>query len=328
MAEAGVFPFPFYRSTFFPSTALLILLLAGLLALVPVTAPAQTIYIYEDDDGITHFTDRQPVTEREVTIQRAVAEPEAMLDVRQRGPDDSPVWWFRNRTHGPLTVRVEFAEEDNVVSEPELPRLFVLDALEERELVTIGPLDPYRSWAYRLKTGSLPGRPDADHRPERPYRAPFAAGERFRIGQAFGGEFSHNQPSSYHAVDIAMPVGTPVHAARAGVVMDQARYFHGAGEDLKRYGQRANFVRILHDDGTMAVYAHLDYEGVRVAPGQRVERGQLIGKSGNTGFTTGPHLHFVIQKNRNMELVSVPFEFEGEDGQGIRPHQGLRVEAR
>jgi murein DD-endopeptidase MepM/ murein hydrolase activator NlpD len=125
-----------------------------------------------------------------------------------------------------------------------------------------------------------------------------------------------------------MPIGTPVHAAREGVVMDQARYFHGAGEDLKRYGQRANFVRILHDDGTMAVYAHLDYEGVRVAAGQRVRRGQLIGKSGNTGFTTGPHLHFVIQKNRSMELVSVPFEFEGDNGQGVRPRQGLRIEAR
>lgn len=325
-SPSSVSRLPSYQSAF--QATILVLAAALTLVLIPAAAPAQTIYIYEDDDGITHFTDRKPETEREVTIQRAVAEPEAMLDVRQRGPDDSPVWMFRNRTHGPVAVRVEFAEEDNVVSEPELPRVFVLDALEDRELVTIGPLDRYRSWAYRLKTGSLPGRPDASHRPDRPYRAPFAPGEGFRIGQAFGGEFSHNEPSSYYAIDISMPIGTPVHAAREGVVIDQARYFHGAGEDLKRYGQRANFVRILHDDGTMAVYAHLDYEGVRVAPGQRVRRGQLIGKSGNTGFTTGPHLHFVIQKNRNMELVSVPFEFEGENGQGVQPRQGSRIEAR
>ena len=299
-----------------------------MLVLIPAVAPAQTIYIYEDEEGITHFTDRKPEIEQEVTIQRAVAEPEAMLDIRQHGPDESPVWKFRNRTHGPLAVRVELAEADNVVSEPELPQVFVLDAQQDRELVTIGPLDQFQSWAYRLKTGTVPGRPDANHRPEGPYRPPFAVGQSFHIGQAFGGDFSHNEPSSYYAVDIAMPIGTPVHAARAGVVMDMARYFHGAGEDMKRYGQRANFVRILHDDDTMAVYAHLDYEGVRVYPGQRVQRGQLIGKSGNTGFTTGPHLHFVIQKNRDMSLVSVPFEFEGENGQGVRPREGLEIEAR
>jgi murein DD-endopeptidase MepM/ murein hydrolase activator NlpD len=327
MAGAGFSPFTIYLSTFFLVSMLIVLLLVSL-ALVPTTALAQTIYIYEDEDGITHFTDRKPVTEREVTVQRAVAEPEAMLDVRQRGPDDSPVWMFRNRTHGPLAVRVAFAEESNVVSEPELPHTFILGPLEDRELVTIGALDRYRSWRYRLRTETVPGRPDTTHRPGGPYRAPFATGESFRIGQAFGGEFSHSEPSSYHAVDIAMPIGTPVHAARAGMVMDQARFFHGAGTDLRRYGQRANFVRVLHDDGTMAVYAHLDYEGVRVRPGQRVERGQLIGKSGNTGFTTGPHLHFVIQKNRDMELVSVAFEFEGADGQGITPRPGLEIEAR
>lgn len=297
------------------------------LALVPTTAPAQTIYIYEDEDGIQHFTDRKPETDREVTVQRAVAEPEDLLEVRQFGPDDSPVWMFRNRTHGPLAVRVAFAESENVVSEPELPRTFVLPANAQRELVTIGPLDEGRSWRYRLTTGALPGRPDARHEPDGPYRVPFATGERYRVGQAFGGEYSHNEPSNYHAVDITMPIGTPVHAARAGVVIDEARYFDGAGEDLERYGRRANFVRILHEDGTMAVYAHLQYEGVRVRPGQRVERGDLIGKSGETGFATGPHLHFVIQKNDDMRLVSVPFEFEGPDGEAIRPRQGLVLEA-
>lgn len=296
-------------------------LIAGLSTLLS----AQTIYIYEDDDGVTHFTDRKPVTEREVKVQKAVADPQNLLDVRQLGPDASPVWSFRNRSHGPLAVRVEFAEAENVVSEPELPRTFVLPAASEKELVTIGALDERRSWRYRLRTGAVPGRPDARHAPDRPYRPPIAAGSRFRIGQAFGGEYSHNEAPNLHAVDIKMPIGTPVHAARGGVVMDLARYFHGTGDDREHFGQRANFVRILHDDGTMAVYAHLDYEGVQVWPGQRVERGQLIGKSGNTGFSTGPHLHFVVQRNRDMSLVSVPVEFEGPDGQAVTPREGLRL---
>jgi murein DD-endopeptidase MepM/ murein hydrolase activator NlpD len=262
-----------------------------------------------------------------VTVQKAIAEPESPLEIRRSGPDDDPIWWFRNRLAGPLAVRLSLAEADNVVTEPELPRVFILPGQTERELVTLGALDPRRSWRYRFQTEAVVGSPEAAHRPPGPYRPPFAPGESFTIGQAFGGTFSHSDPQSFHAVDIAMPVGTPIHAARAGVVMDIARYFHRAGSDRERFGPRANFVRILHDDGTMAVYAHLDYEGVRVHPGERVAQGQYIGRSGNTGFSSGPHLHFVIQKNRDMQLVSVPFEFEGPGGSAVPPRERLRLGA-
>ncbi|NDY94901.1 peptidoglycan DD-metalloendopeptidase family protein [Wenzhouxiangella limi] len=302
-----------------------VLLLSGLLT-VPA-AWAQTIYSWTDEDGITHFTDRKPDTDREVTVQKAIAEPESPLEIRRSGPDDDPVWWFRNRLAGPLAVRLSLAESDNVVSEPELPRVFILPGETESELVTLGPLDPRRSWRYRFQTEAVVGSPEAVHRPPGPYRPPFAPGESFTIGQAFGGAFSHSDAQSFHAVDIAMPVGTAIHAARAGVVMDIARYFHRAGTDRDRDGPRANFVRILHDDGTMAVYAHLDYEGVRVHPGERVARGQYIGRSGNTGYSSGPHLHFVIQKNRDMALVSVPFEFEGAGGGAVTPRERLRLSA-
>ncbi len=306
-----------------PTLRLGVLLFAGLLSL---GLAAQTIYIWEDEDGIQHFTDRKPVTEREVTVQRARAEPQKLIDVRKTGTERDPVWLFRNRIHGPVTVRVSLAEARNVVSEPRLPASFVLDGRQERELVTIGPLEKGRSWSYRFRTAAVPGRDGAGHRPDRPYRPPLAAGSRFRIGQAFGGEHSHSSASGFHAVDIRMPIGTPVHAARAGVVMDVARYFHRAGDDLERHGPRANYVRILHDDGSMALYAHLDYEGVHVREGRRVERGQRIGSSGNTGYSTGPHLHFAVQVNRDMELTSVPFEFEGGNGEAIAPKPGQWLE--
>lgn len=290
-------------------------------------AYGQTIYIWTDEDGITHFTDREPQTDREVAIQKAIAEPESALSIRRSGPDDDPVWWFRNRLSGPLAVRISLAEAENIVSNPELPNVFVLPASTERELVTIGPLDPQRSSRYRFQTEAVVGSIAASHQPDRPYRPPFAPGAEFIIGQAFGGSFSHTEPHAWHAVDIAMPIGTPIHAARAGVVMDSARWFHRSGDNRERYGPRANFIRILHDDGTMAVYAHLDYAGVRVHPGERVARGQYIGRSGNTGFSSGPHLHFVVQKNRDMQLVSVAFEFENEGGAALTPRQGARLRA-
>lgn len=307
------------------SVALVAVVLSWAFATV---VPAQTIYIWEDENGVTHFTDRKPVTDREVTVQRAKAEPQDLIDVRKSGTETDPVWLFTNRIHGPVTVRVALVEASNVVSEPRLPAHFVLAGLEERELVTLGPLDDRRSWSYRFQTAAVPGDLDARHAPQRPYRAPIAPGTRFRIGQAFGGEYSHNTPSGFHAVDIQMPEGTPVHAARAGTVMAVARYFHGAGDDLERDGPRANYVRILHEDGSMGLYAHLAYRGVRVREGERVERGQRIGLSGNTGYSTGPHLHFAVQVNRDMQLTSVPFEFEGINGQPVAPRPGMILETR
>ncbi|MGY6587407.1 MAG: peptidoglycan DD-metalloendopeptidase family protein [Wenzhouxiangella sp.] len=309
------------RSIFRLSTLLLLALLAPAVL-------AQSVYIWTDEAGVTHFTDRQPQTDREVRVQKAIAEPESALVVRQVGPDNDPQWLFRNRLHGPLAVRLSLVDEENVVSYPALPENFVLAAGEERELVAIGALEPRQGWQYRLQTESLPGDPAARHRPPEPYRVPFAPGERFPVSQAFGGEHSHNTPESHYAVDIAMPIGTPIHAARGGVVMDTARWFHQTGQDRQRYGPRANYIRILHDDGSMAVYAHLDYAGVDVHPGQRVAAGQRIGRSGNTGYSSGPHLHFVVQINRDMALVSVPFEFQGPDGRPVRPRQGLMLESR
>ena len=81
-------------------------------------------------------------------------------------------------------------------------------------------------------------------------------------------------------------------------------------------------VRIYHDDGTMTLYAHLNWNSIRVVPGQRIRRREYIADSGNTGFSTGPHLHFVVQTNRDGSIVSVPVEFSDRDGRGIALHRG------
>jgi murein DD-endopeptidase MepM/ murein hydrolase activator NlpD len=83
--------------------------------------------------------------------------------------------------------------------------------------------------------------------------------------------------------------------------------FDRSGLNHEKYAQRANLVRVLHSDGSMAVYAHLQENGVYVRVGDRVNVGQQIAASGNTGYSSGPHLHFGVQVNTGMRLVSIPF---------------------
>ncbi len=72
---------------------------------------------------------------------------------------------------------------------------------------------------------------------------------------------------------------------------------------------KGNKIIILHDDGSMAHYVHLDFEGAVVDVGDKVVLNQPIGISGMTGFTTIPHLHFVIFKAGG---ISIPFKFKGQ----------------
>ena len=135
------------------------------------------------------------------------------------------------------------------------------------------------------------------------YALPWQGGP-FRISQGAGGDFSHNSPSGRYAVDIAMPVGTPIVAARAGTVV---RVRNGQAGRLP--DPAGNHVRVEHADGTHSAYLHLRRGSVRVKPGQRVEVGTLLGESGNTGRSTGPHLHFVVQKAYGGVMRSIPFRF-------------------
>jgi len=166
------------------------------------------------------------------------------------------------------------------------------------------------------------GDPRAVHDPQARYLPPFAPGGAYRVGQAPGGKITtHDSPQARHAVDITLPRGTPVLAARAGWVLDNVRYF-GEGAPAPDQLMRANYVRILHEDGTWAVYAHLDSFSSSLAPGKRVEAGEEIGRSGNSGYSSGPHLHFVVQKNGGAQPVSLPFRFWTEAQGDIVPQQG------
>lgn len=89
----------------------------------------------------------------------------------------------------------------------------------------------------------------------------------------------------HEGIDFSAPTGTDVYAAGDGVVVQNTRSNYGYG----------NILKIDHGYGYMTVYAHLHKNLVR--RGQKVKRGQVIGKVGSTGLSTGPHLHYEVRKN-------------------------------
>lgn len=215
--------------------------------------------------------------------------------------------WAENRLGGPVEVVLSPDSDAGIDREPSLPTRTVLRGFERR-LVTRLKAQPNRGLTLQV----VPGTPDATPR-DVEYAYPLQTSQ-LRIEQGWGGAYSHRDVQNRHAVDFAAAIGTPVIAARTGTVMEVEAEFARAGLDAETFAGRANFVRIVHDDGTMALYAHLDVDGVRVRVGQRVRKGEAIGFSGNTGFTAGPHLHFTVQANRGMRLESIPFRMFGPQG--------------
>jgi hypothetical protein len=118
---------------------------------------------------------------------------------------------------------------------------------------------------------------------------------------------THSGPEDYYAFDFIMPVGSEVLAAREGVV---AQVRDGTAEGLPwEERSHGNLVTILHSDGTFAMYGHLT-PGIPVRVGQAVARGQPIARSGSTGYSIAPHLHFVVRARTDTgKIRAVPIRF-------------------
>ena len=248
-----------------------------------------------------------------VQPERPGLEAHPIHALRDRDTGGAHEYLVSNLTSGPIEVRCRMDSAVNTRSDPPLPRRLVVPAQAERLVTELHPIDQARRSGASMACDAMIGDPDAHPAESYRYDLPFAAGTRFSLDQGFGGRFSHGDLENRYALDFGVPEGTPVLAARSGVVTQVEDDFRARGTDAARYGDRANYVRVLHDDGSMALYAHLAPGSLLRRPGDRVVGGQLVGKSGNTGFSTGPHLHLSVQRNAGMSLRAIPFQVTGVD---------------
>lgn len=295
-----------------------------LLTVVASGAHAQTLYKYRGENGEWIYTDRKPPSDTEVetrSISASFQKPSFSVTHVFAGRSIELI--ASNKFYAPIEMRLNFNQIVGVqYPHPDQELHWVIPARTDVPLLSLAVLGtveaPFVDFDYQY----LPGDPSATHSATAGYQAPITVGAEYPITQAFPETITHRSLDSVHAVDVAMPIGSDVLAARGGVVFDVASDNFRGGADAERDGGEANFVRILHADGTFALYAHLNWNSIRVKPGDRVQMGDYIADSGNTGFSTGPHLHFAVQRNTGMQVETVPVVFRGPNASIIVPQSG------
>lgn len=195
----------------------------------------------------------------------------------------------------------------------------------ETEAFTLSPVNTNKEWEYSYtnyyKLGSSVAVPD-----DYVYSLPFAPGTTHRITQGYNGKYSH-QGSNKYAIDWDMPQGTPVCAARGGLVVKVKDDSDIGGGDIK-FDPFNNYILIRHDDGTLGHYCHLKKGGAKVRPGQIVKTGDVIALSGSTGFASGPHLHFCVFMTKDgKQRVSIPTKFRIANGDAVTLVEGKKYRA-
>ncbi|MBF7728776.1 peptidoglycan DD-metalloendopeptidase family protein [Pseudomonas sp. N040] len=274
-----------------------------LLLLVAGPAAALTVYKHVDPQGNVTYTD-QPLPGAQVFVfrDRMIERLDLQVKLETRQHEAGETLLVRNDLYAPVEIELELSGVANAVGVPAKPVHWVLPPRSKIRLLTLAPRDPQQPLRYTPKLHYALGDPRLLPK-SYPYPLPWRGGP-FRLTQGANGKYSHFTPKGRYALDIAMPEGTPIVAARSGMVVKIENQQSGRGNNPS-----GNFVRVLHDDGTMGVYLHLMRGSVQVREGQRVALGERLARSGNTGNSTGPHLHFVVQRNVGMALESIPFDF-------------------
>jgi hypothetical protein len=189
------------------------------------------------------------------------------------------------------------------------------------EAFTLSAIQPDMPWHYSYTNYLKLGSREAIHDDSAVYHLPYAPGRSYTVSQGYNGCFSH-QGANQCSIDWKMPEGTEVRAARGGRIV-KVKDDSDAGGGTMQFDPYNNFVLIRHEDGTLGHYCHLKKGGVKVTPGQIVRAGEVIALSGNTGFSSGAHLHFSVFKTKDgRQRISLPVKFEDANGRAVTLVEG------
>lgn len=190
----------------------------------------------------------------------------------------------------PVSVQIDFKLTNLALSEGDKTVFVIPSKTEKIKLAEMTVAEPGSRFSFNYTYKSTMGDVTITNYDKTVlYDLPFQKGKSYKVYQGYNGPFSHQNENS---LDFTMPEGTEILAAREGLVVNVIQHNTEAcpQAECKKYN---NLISIMHPDGTFATYAHIKYNGAKCKVGDTVKRGDVIALSGNTGWTSGPHLHFV-----------------------------------
>lgn len=154
------------------------------------------------------------------------------------------------------------------------------------------------------------------------YQLPYEDNKTHLLVQGYFSNYTHKNRA---ALDFKMKKGTKICAARAGVVIRIKEDGKKGGGNIE-YRSDGNYIVIQHADSSRTGYWHLKYNSVFVNVGDSVQRGQVIGLSGKTGYTYFPHLHFIVWRfDNNGRWKQIGTRFQTNKGiRYLRPFRFYR----
>jgi murein DD-endopeptidase MepM/ murein hydrolase activator NlpD len=271
---------------------------------------AGQIYKYQDDNGNLVFSDKPPVKEQDFeTLEYInVKKPSTRIKLYYVKNNQGFSLLANNNFFAPVEVSVMLSGTQVLIRKI-IPARDSLELFQSKEKA--GNLN------YRWALGDPASIADNYQ-----YSVPFSSPKGHRITQAFNGKFSHRNDYNKYAVDIAMDVGTDLIAARSGTVVWVKDDYHMSGT-TRYFLDKANGIKILHEDGTFSHYAHILMDTAVVKEGDKISKGDRLARSGSSGFSTGPHLHFSIIKNAGLKNITIPFKFVDNYGSLFTPKRAM-----
>lgn len=280
----------------------------SLLCALPLQADT---YRYRDGGGRLYYFDSQASALKNASSgkqERGVSKKGVLVRVVEK--PDGHYFFALNRLHTPVAMTFRFRHNGQLAIPASLKGTIIIPSTSEKMIGKLKSSAHYRyEFAYQPQVQRMNNNGRAFIDAHTPDLASPVKG-RYLISQGFNSNFSHNKPANRYALDIALPVGTPLYATKAGVVVAAVDHYVGGGLAPK-YRGKANYLRLRHADGTMTLYAHLNTGSLLVRAGEQVKQGQRVAASGNTGYSSGPHLHIALQVERKGVRESIPFTLHG-----------------
>ena len=220
------------------------------------------------------------------------------------------VYVVKNTSLIPVEVMVSLDDAEFVSAD--IPAIISLSPKSEQFGFKVCAADS-ALWNYKYNFKEEQGFSTSIHTGDEEYLLPYKSGQSYVVVQGEMGTFSHFGEYLY-SIDFVMPEGTAITAMRDGTIVFIKEDSNEGGADLS-FSDKANFIWVLHEDNSIGRYVHLKQNGVLVNLGDKVKAGDVIGLSGNTGRSTGPHLHVQVVLPKGFSGIDlIPIRFKGIDG--------------